>query len=125
MRGTPPQGDAWSVGVEDPADGARELARFGLASGAVATSSRLRRQWRAGGVDVHHLIDPTTGSAAETDVATVTVVAAEAWWAEALATALCVSPAPAALAERRDASVLIVGADGTRITTPELQGALR
>jgi thiamine biosynthesis lipoprotein ApbE len=58
-------------------------------------------------------------------VATVAVVAAEAWWAEALATALCVSPAPAALGARGDASVLVVRADGTRITTPELEGALR
>ena len=125
VRGTPPEGDEWAVTVEDPADGARELARFALPSGAVATSSRLRRRWRAGDVDLHHLIDPTTGSAAQTDVATVTVVAADAWWAEALATALCVSPAPAALRTRHDASVLVVLADGTRITTPDLEGALR
>ena len=125
VRGTPPAGDEWIVAVEDPAGSDRELARFGLASGAVATSSRLRRQWRAGAVDLHHLIDPTTGSAAQTDVATVTVVATDAWWAEALATALCVSPAPAALGARHDASVLVVRADGTRTATPELQGALR
>lgn len=125
VRGTPPAGDEWTVAVEDPADGAHELARFALASGAVATSSRLQRRWRAGDVDLHHLIDPTTGSAAQTDVATVTVVAADAWWAEALATALCVSPAPAALGVRNDASVLVVLDDGTRITTPDLQGALR
>ncbi len=125
VRGTPPAGDEWTVAVEDPADGARELARFGLTSGAVATSSRLRRRWHAGDRDVHHLIDPTTGSAAQSDVTTVTVVAADAWWAEALATALCVSPAPAALRSRRDASILIVRADGTTITTPELQAVLR
>lgn len=125
VGGTPPEGDEWTVTVEDPAGGTHELARFGLAAGAVATSSRLRRRWRAGDVDVHHLIDPTTGSAAETHVATVTVVAAEAWWAEALATALCVSPAPAALGERGDAAVLVVRADGARITTPDLQGTLR
>lgn len=125
VRGTPPAGDEWTVTVEDPADRDRELARFGLASGAVATSSRLRRRWRAGDIDLHHLIDPTTGSAARTDVATVTVVAADAWWAEALATALCVSPAPAALGGRHDASVLVVRADGARITTPDLRGALR
>lgn len=125
VRGTPPVGDEWVVAVEDPAVGARELARFGLTSGAVATSSRLRRRWQVAGLDVHHLIDPTTGSPAQTDVATVTVVAAEAWWAEALATALCVSPTPAALGARQDASVLVVRADGTRISTPELQRALR
>lgn len=125
VRGVPPHGDEWTVTVEDPAGSTNELARFGLAAGAVATSSRLRRRWRAGDIDVHHLIDPTTGSAAETDVATVTVVAAEAWWAEALATALCVSPAPAALGERGDAAVLVVRADGARITTPDLHGTLR
>lgn len=125
VRGTPPTGDEWVVAVEDPAGSSGEPARFALASGAVATSSRLRRRWWAGEVDVHHLIDPTTGAPAQTGVATVTVVAADAWWAEALATALCVSPAPASLGDRPDASVLVVLADGTRIMTPDLQGALR
>lgn len=125
VRGTPPAGDEWVVAIEDPAGSSRQLARFTLASGAVATSSRLRRRWRAGDVDVHHLMDPTTGAPAQTGVAAATVVAAEAWWAEALATALCVSPAPAALGARHDASVLVVRDDGTTITTPDLQGALR
>ena len=125
VQGTPPTGDEWVVTVEEPAGSSGELARFALASGAVATSSRLRRRWRAGDVDLHHLIDPTTGAPAQTGVATVTVVAADAWWAEALATALCVSPAPAALGERPDASALAVLADGTRLMTPDLQGALR
>lgn len=125
-RGTPPDGDEWVVAVEDPAGLGRELARFGLAAGGVATSSRLRRRWEAAGkVPVHHLVDPTTGAPAETDVATVTVVAAEAWWAEALATALCVGPPPASLGSRDDASVLLVLADGTTMTTPELAAVLR
>lgn len=124
-HGVPPDGDEWVVTVEDPAGPGRELARFGLAAGGVATSSRLRRRWEAAGVARHHLVDPTTGAPAETDVATVTVVAGEAWWAEALATALCVGPAPASVGRRDDASVLLVLADGTTMTTPELAAVLR
>jgi thiamine biosynthesis lipoprotein len=62
-----------------------------IGAGGVATSSTERRRWKASGNEVHHIVDPTTGRSAETDVAEVTVVASSAWLAEALATAVIVS----------------------------------
>ena len=46
-----------------------------LRHGAVATSTVMRRNWRQGEVARHHLIDPTTGEPARSDLLSVTVVA--------------------------------------------------
>ena len=83
VRGEPPEGDTWSIAVADPHDPTRDLLHLGLADGAVATSSRLRRRWTSSGVERHHLIDPRTGEPVDTTVVAVTAVAAEGWWAEA------------------------------------------
>lgn len=94
-EGESPDGDGWVVAVEDPRDPGRELARLGLASGAVATSSRLARMWtRADGGLAHHLIDPATGRPSTAGALAVTVAAGEGWWAEAAAkAALLAGPA--------------------------------
>ena len=63
-----------------------------LADGAVATSSTEHRRWTgADGVARHHLIDPSTGSPAESRFASVSVVAATASTAEVLAKAAIVA----------------------------------
>lgn len=49
---------------------------------AVATSSSLRRRWHGR----HHVIDPTTGLPAESDVAQASVIAPTGWQAEAATT---------------------------------------
>ena len=59
VAGTAPSGKAWTVAVEHPQH-EEPLARIGLARGAVATSTTLRRSWRADGELRHHLIDPAT-----------------------------------------------------------------
>lgn len=81
--------DGWTVAIEDPLrPDSDPIGRLSIAQGAVATSSRCRRRWtRSDGSVAHHLIDPTTGAPARTEVLAVTVVAAHGWTAEALATA--------------------------------------
>lgn len=74
------RGGTWPVGVT--ADLTLELSR-----GAIATSGRDRRRWRVSGAELHHLIDPSTGSPAHGDLVSVTVVADSAAEAEVLATA--------------------------------------
>jgi FAD:protein FMN transferase len=83
VAGEPPEGDGWTVSVDHPAWD-RPLARLGLRNGAVATSTTRRRRWTVDGVARHHLIDPRSGLPSATDVELATVVAAEAWIAEAL-----------------------------------------
>ena len=87
VAGTGPRGEAWTVGIEHPWTPS-PIATVGLHDGAVATSTTLRRAWTLDGRRQHHVIDPATGSAAETDLTLATVVAGEAWRAEVLAKAV-------------------------------------
>ena len=104
-RGDAPEPHGWVVDVDDPlVTGRTGLLAF--AEGAIATSTRLRRAWTRGGQVQHHLIDPATGEPAASGLASVTVVAGEAWRAEVLAKAAFVAGADAAAA-------LVTGAGAT------------
>jgi thiamine biosynthesis lipoprotein ApbE len=70
--------------VEDPHDPAELGPVLALAAGGVATSTPAARRWHSGGVDRHHLFSPATGAPSDVPVASVTVAAATAAWAEAL-----------------------------------------
>jgi len=78
-------GGPWKVQLDDRDHGCACPATISLAGGGVATSTVLRRRWRRGDLDVHHLIDPTTGRSAATDLDSVTVVGPTLWWAEVVA----------------------------------------
>ncbi|MDG2113677.1 MAG: FAD:protein FMN transferase [Actinomycetota bacterium] len=68
------------------------MCMVAMTQGAAATSGTSRRRWRGPlGEQRHHLLDPRTGRPAESDLSAVTVIAAEAWWAEAVATATVVA----------------------------------
>jgi thiamine biosynthesis lipoprotein len=84
----------WLVAVADPRDAtAAPLATLRLTGGktwsrsyGVATSGTSVHRWQlADGRQTHHLIDPRTGHAAETDVVQATVVAPSAREAEVIA----------------------------------------
>jgi thiamine biosynthesis lipoprotein len=87
-RGSGPTDDGWVVTVPDPLGEYRELLRAAIDDAGVATSNRLTRRWVAGGREMHHLLDPATGTPAKGDVVAATVVAAEGWLAEVLSKAL-------------------------------------
>ena len=110
VAGSPGDRDAWSISIEDPRDPQRELTRIDLADGAVATSSRLRRRWSRGGVELHHVIDPRTGSPVDTRTVAVSVVARDAWWAEVRATEAMLRRDP--LDDVDDVDLLVVDEDG-------------
>ncbi len=78
-------GGEWQVHVDDVDHGAAHAATIGLAAGGVATSSIVRRRWRRNDVEVHHVLDPVTGTSAATDLDAVTAVAPSLWWAEVVA----------------------------------------
>jgi thiamine biosynthesis lipoprotein len=67
------------VDVALPGGGAVRLERGGL-----ATSGSVRRRWRRGGREQHHLIDPATGRPSDSPWTQVTVLGAEGpgWLAE-------------------------------------------
>lgn len=104
VAGRPPSGDAWAIAVADPWDDDADLAVVDLATGAVATSSRLRRRWATTAGPAHHLIDPATGAPSASTLVAVTVLAADACWAEVYAKA-------ALLAGDADGVALLADAD--------------
>jgi thiamine biosynthesis lipoprotein len=84
VAGDSPEAQGWRIGVEDPFHAEQYAAIVRLGSGAIATSSQLKRRWKSGGTDTHHLIDSRTRRSAATDVQTVSVIAAHGWYAEIL-----------------------------------------
>ena len=94
-------------------------ARINVLDGAVATSSTLRRRWTTTDGPAHHVIDPRTGRPSQGAVVACSVVAAEAWWAEAVATALLVGWGDPDTAELLwglldEVGVLLTFTDGTQ-----------
>jgi FAD:protein FMN transferase len=122
LGGAGPNGDGWMVGVENPfgsrnshdAEPEDPVFVLRLADCAVATSSTRRRQWRAGGEPVHHLVDPRTGLPGGAGLAQVTVVHADPAWAEIWSKTLFLSGTEIAeRAEADDLAAAWVMRDGT------------
>lgn len=110
--GTPPSGSAWTVTIAEPALGSGTLATVQLTDGGLATSTTRRRRWkrRANESQNHHLLDPATGLPAAEGPQLTSVIAGEAWWAEAAATAIGAN-AEAPLPD--NCSALLIEADNT------------
>lgn len=103
-------------------------ARVCLHTGAIATSSTRRRRWATTAGERHHVLDPRTGRSTDHDAVSCTVVAGEAWWAEALATAVLVAWAEPGRDRLlagllTDAGAMVTLAAGTRIVAGELADA--
>ena len=90
--GSSPRGGAWVIEIEDPRTEHR-LTAVEVCDGGVATSTTLRRRWRAGLSGRHHLVAPATGTSTSTSVVGVSVVAGTAAWADALSKVPFVDPA--------------------------------
>ena len=105
-----PSGEAFRVGIEDPADRSRLLAVVERTAGAVATSGTAARG--------AHLYDPATGRPAGV-LAAVTVVGPSLGEADVLATAAYVlGPGGLALVEAADGyEAMLVGRDGAQRCT--------
>lgn len=82
----------WSVAIEQPLpDMRRAQMVLHLNRGAIATSGDYRNVIALPGREISHLIDPRTGYPAENVLASVSVIASTATYADAMATALMVA----------------------------------
>src|ERR1041385_1289891 len=63
--GQPLDGMDWDVYLEDPRSPTEMLAQLHISSGAVATSSIMKRTWSQGEKMRHHVIDPRSGEPAQ------------------------------------------------------------
>jgi thiamine biosynthesis lipoprotein len=113
--GTAPSG-GWVIDVAHPFDrGGPPAGKFRLDGQALVTSSSQGRRWSKDGQENHHLVDPSTGRSALSDLALVTVIDAEGWRAEALSKAAFLRGRTAALEmlPRHGAQGMVVGRDGS------------
>ena len=100
LAGERPDGEAWSIGIEDerrPADHPDRVMQTLMVAGGragLATSTTLKRRWAQG--RRHHVLDPRTGTMSTSTLVQVTVVAPSACTAEWSATAALLQPPDAA-----------------------------
>ncbi len=83
--GDGPEGEGWRIGVADPFEPARDLATIVVRDRGVATSGSAKRNWGAGDVRYHHLIDADERASSRSDLLAVTVLAPSATAADVLA----------------------------------------
>ena len=120
--GSPPDGDAWEVGIEDPQRPGDDLLVAHVPAGrsvGIATSGMHRRRWGADGHEAHHLIDPATGRPlADTGVVAATAIAASATDAEIATKAILVAAAAGDAPDLADAEqAVLVHRDGRVVVT--------
>lgn len=117
--GCKPDGGAWRIAVRDPNDASAFLGTIAASDTFVTTSGSYERYFERDGVRYHHILDPRTGTCADSGIVSVTVVCADGAWADALSTAIFVMGEARAL-EVRDAladtvpfEFLLLTEDGT------------
>jgi len=113
--GHPLDGMEWDVYLEDPRSPIETLAQLHIRSGAVATSSIMKRTWSQGEKVRHHLIDPRTGQPVKTDWLSVTVISTSVIDAEVYAKAILIAGAkelPYLLKKKQDLTFIAVDSDG-------------
>jgi FAD:protein FMN transferase len=81
------RGGPWVIGVSDELTIYGNEPRIAFTHGGVATSSIKHRTWTSSHRPVHHIIDPRTGTSAQSPFVTVTVAASSCLIANAFATA--------------------------------------
>ena len=88
-RGCKPNGQPWIVGIEKPAENwdSEQVVqtRIALRDKGLVTSGSTRKYVERDGKRYSHSIDPTTGYPVEHNVLSVTVLAENSVWADALA----------------------------------------
>jgi thiamine biosynthesis lipoprotein len=117
------QGRPWRIGIQHPRDSQSLLATLELAQVAVVTSGDYERFFERDGIRYHHLFDPRSGRPAPL-CQSVTVVAASAAEADALATAAFVLGPEAGLRFIEawpGAEALLVAADGRPVISTGLK----
>lgn len=96
--GEKPDNTPWRIGIQDPLDSRnRVMATLDVKDETLVTSGGYERYLDAGGVRYHHILDPSTGYPAETDLLSVTIVSKSSIDADALSTSLFLMGRDAAL----------------------------
>ncbi len=117
-KGVQPDSTPWTVLIEKPAYDARlPLSMLELQDAAVATSGDYRHWVEVDGMRLSHTMDRRMGGPAQPGIAGVTVVAADAMTADAMATAILVLGVDdgSAFARKHGVDCLILERAGTTL----------
>jgi len=120
------QGQSWRIGIQHPRKAGEIIATLALQNRAVVTSGDYERYFEQEGLRYHHLFDPQTGRPAR-GCQSVTVVAADAASADALATAAFVlgpQKGLTLLEQMPDVEGFLIAADGSKLATGGLKDIL-
>lgn len=119
-------GMAWPVGIRHPRRDGKVLATLDSTDEAISTSGDYERFFIKAGIRYHHILDPNTLQPARL-CQSVTVVAPDAGWADALATGLFVmGPVKGtALIERLGFGAVIVDAQGGIFISSRLRNRVK
>lgn len=88
--GSKPDGSAWRIAVQDPADSNSIVGVLSLQDCSAVTSGGYQRYFEQGGQVYHHIIDPRTGYPADSGIVSATVVCPDPGLADLLSTAVFV-----------------------------------
>jgi thiamine biosynthesis lipoprotein len=119
VAGAAPAG-GWPILVTDDhrSDATAEGQTIAIAAGGLATSSTTVRRWRAGGRELHHIVDPRSGAPAGEVWRTVSVAARSCVDANTASTSAIVRGEGAvAWLERAGLPARLVRPDGTTVRT--------
>lgn len=86
--GCKPDGSKWRVAVQDPNDEGENFAVVEIADEAVITSGGYQRYFEDNGRTYHHIIDPRTGTPADSGVISSTIISHDGTLADGLSTSL-------------------------------------
>lgn len=123
--GSKPDGNDWSVAIQDPqSDGYAALVS--LRNAFAVTSGGYQRYFTAeGGTVYQHIIDPKTGYPVQSDLLSVTIIDHSGTRADAYSTALYVMGEKGAIdfwrSHADDFNMVLITKDGRLLYTPNLQ----
>ena len=122
VYGTKPEYGTYKIGVRDPDDPSGVIGYMFISSGFVSVSGDYERYFEENGVRYHHILDPETGSPANSGVRSVAVHSDNGASADALSTALFVLGPEKSMELYSEGSLkfeaIFTLDDGTIVTTP-------
>lgn len=119
--GCKPDGSKWRVAVQDPNDEGENFAVVEIADEAVITSGGYQRYFEDNGRTYHHIIDPRTGTPANSGIISSTIISHDGTLADGLSTSLFIMGVDDALdywrAHKEEFDAILMDKDGTVYVT--------